>query len=162
MRILHVAVYMWQMQDPCGRNYVTRPSSSQWWIFWSHDLYKEVETCFPRSFECSTLHSSCLVPGESWWCLTAAVRTLRTCLCCHLAVCFFQGLHRAGPTSHVHCGCWMIPSICCQLFSISFNIIQYYSISIQYLFKIYLYICIYSIFMYIYIIQYLFILYYLY
>ena len=133
MRILHVAVYMWQMQDPCGRNYVTRPSSSQWWIFWSHDLYKEVETCFPRSFECSTLHSSCLVPGESWWCLTAAVRTLRTCLCCHLAVCFFQGLHRAGPTSHVHCGCWMMLNDSEYLVSIVFNIIQYHSI----LFNIY-------------------------
>jgi hypothetical protein len=26
----------------------------------------EVETCFPRSLECSTLHSSCLVPGDAW------------------------------------------------------------------------------------------------
>lgn len=94
----------------------------------------EVETCFPRSFECSTLHSSCLVPGESWWCLAAAVRTLRTCFCCHLTVCFFQGLHRAGPTSHVHCRCWMMLNDS-EYHSIS---IQYHSISIQYL-HIYIY-----------------------
>ena len=38
----------------------------------------------------------------------ATVRTLRTCLCCHLLVCSCQGLHRAGPTIHVHCKCWMM------------------------------------------------------
>ena len=115
------------------------------WIFWSHDLY-------PGSWNLLSLvfwvfHTAFFLPC-TWWCLTAAVRTLRTCLCCHLAVCFFQGLHRAGPTSHVHCRCWMMLNDSEYLLPIVVNIIQYHSISIQYLFKIYiyLYLCIFTLF----------------